>query len=177
MCGWNFLFRAVQVSGPIERCLTALGCSMLRAVVEEIEVVPSSSSILREPAVACGHPFELGGGSLAAVVRSVVGARPKVERGAPPGASRGCLSAKVDRAGLGFEHRPSGAGRLSTPAKAQGLQRSWSGPELACEQSPSRKAAEAKSRPTRRLQRTPTAVSSYNSLRTESLRGALEACG
>jgi hypothetical protein len=42
---------------------------------------------------------------------------------------------------------------------------------------PVAEVAKAKSRPTRRLQRTPTAVSSYNGLRTESLRGALGACG
>jgi hypothetical protein len=150
---------------------------MLRAILNEAEVVPSSSSNLREAAVACGHPFEHGGGSSAAAVRSVVGARLKVERGVLPDVGRDCLSARVDRAALGFEARSSGAGRLSTPAKARGLQRSWSGPELACEQSPSRKLSKAKSRPTRRLQRTPGAVSSYNRLRTESLRGALGACG
>ena len=101
---------------------------MLRAVLSEVEVVLSSSSLLRGPAMACGHPFELDGGSSAAVPRSVVGACPEVEREVLPGASRGCLSAKVDRADLGIEDHSSGAGRLSTPAKAWGLQRF--GPEL-----------------------------------------------
>ena len=101
---------------------------MLRAVLGEVEVVLSSSSNLREPAVACGHPFELGGGSSVAVVRSVVGARLNVERGALPDVGRGCLSAKVDRADLGFVDRSSGAGRLSTPAKARACKHL--GPEL-----------------------------------------------
>jgi hypothetical protein len=103
---------------------------MLRAVLNEVEVVPSSSSNLREAAVACGHPFEHGGGSSAAAVRSVVGARLKVERGVLPDVGRDCLSARVDRAALGFEARSSGAGRLSTPAKLEackdpGLDLSW----------------------------------------------------
>ena len=112
---------------------------MLRAVLSDVEVVRSSSSNLRGPGVACGHPFELGGGSSAAAVRSAVGARPEVERGFLPSARRSSLSAKVDRAGVGFEGRSSGAGRLSTPAKTRGLQASWSKAEVHCEQSPSRK--------------------------------------
>lgn len=112
---------------------------MLRAVLGKVEVVPSSSSILRGPAVACAPPFELGGGNSVAVIRSVVGARLEVERGDLPSTSRGCLSAEVVRADFGFEGRSSGAGRLSTPAKVRGLQRSWSKAESACERSPSRK--------------------------------------
>ena len=112
---------------------------MLRVVLGESEVVPSSSSMLRRPVVACGHPFEFGCGGSAAAVWSAVGARPEVERGARPSASRGCRSATFDRADLGFEGRSSGAGRLSTPAKARGLQASWSKAEVPCEQSPFRK--------------------------------------
>ena len=125
---------------------------MLRAVLSNVEVVRSSSSNLREPTVACGQPFEFACGDSAAAVQSVVGARPKVERGVLPSVSRGCLSAKVDRAGVGFEDRSSGASKLSTPAKVRGLRASWPNAEVACEQSPSRKPAKAKSRPTRRLQ-------------------------
>jgi hypothetical protein len=112
---------------------------MLRAVLSEVEAVPSSLSNLREPAVACRHTLELGCGSPEAAVRTVVGARPEVERDVLPGASRGYLSAKVVRAGFGFEERSSGAGSLSTPANVRGLQTSRSKAELACEQSPSRK--------------------------------------
>jgi hypothetical protein len=112
---------------------------MLRAVLNEVEVVLSSSSILREPAVACDHLFEFYCGGSAAAVRSVVGARRKVAREVLPDAGRGCRSAKVDRAALGFETQPSGAGSLPTPASALGLPRSWFKPEVACERSPSPK--------------------------------------
>jgi hypothetical protein len=53
---------------------------MLRAVLSEVEVVRSSSSNLRWAAVACGHLFELAGGSSAAAVRTVAFPRPKVDR-------------------------------------------------------------------------------------------------
>jgi hypothetical protein len=53
---------------------------MLRAVLSDVEVVRSSSSILREPAVACGHPFELGRGNSAPAVRTVSFPRPEVDR-------------------------------------------------------------------------------------------------
>ena len=112
---------------------------MLRAALGEFEAVLSSSNILRGPAVACGHSFELGWGSSATAARIGALPCPEVERGFLSDAGRGCLSAKVDRAGLGFEDCSGGAGRSSTPAKAQGLQASWSKAELACEHSPSRK--------------------------------------
>jgi hypothetical protein len=112
---------------------------MLRAVLSEVEVVLSSSSNLRGPGALCGHPFEFDCGNSVAAVRSVIGARPEVERGVLPDAGRGCLSAQADRVGLGFEDRSSEAGRLSTPAKARGLQASWSKAESVCERSPSLK--------------------------------------
>lgn len=82
-------------------------------------------------------------------VRSVVGARPKVERGALPSASCGCRSARVDRAGFGFEERSSGAGWTSTPANFRGLQRSWSKAESACEGAPPQKLQKQRAVPTR----------------------------
>jgi len=42
---------------------------MLRAVLGKVEVVPSSSSMLREAAVICRHPFEFDGGSSATAIR------------------------------------------------------------------------------------------------------------
>jgi hypothetical protein len=117
---------------------------MLRAVFSEVEVVPFSSSMLRRPVVGCGHLFELGGGSSAVAVQSVVGARPKVERGTLPDAGCGCRSAEVDRAGRGFENRPSGAGSLPTSPSVSGLPRSWSKAQPAYERTPSPKLSKKK---------------------------------
>jgi len=149
---------------------------MLRAVLSEVEAVRSSSSILRGWVVACGHPFELVGGGSAAAARSVVGACPEVERDVLLGVSRGCLSAEADRADFGFEGGSSGAGRLSTPTKARGLQASWSKAEVACERSPSRKLQKTKRRPTRRLQADAYVIinsSGLRSLATSSSDGGL----
>jgi len=75
---------------------------MLRAVLIEVEAVLYSSSILRGGAVVCGHPFEFGVVTQRQPVRSVVGARLEAERGVLAEASWACLSAKGDRADLGF---------------------------------------------------------------------------
>jgi hypothetical protein len=57
---------------------------MLRTVLSRVEVVPSSSSSLREPAVVCDHLFEPGYGSSAAAVRTGALPRPEVDREGSP---------------------------------------------------------------------------------------------
>jgi hypothetical protein len=150
---------------------------MLRAVLDEVEAVRSSSSMLRGPAVACGHPFELGGGSSVTVARSAVGARSEVARGGSGNWGRRCLSAKADRTVLPSGNVEVGRDRGSLRSKARACQDP--GPDLSWPASSPRPEKLQKQRAAQpgACRRTPTAVSSYNGLRMESLRGALEACG
>jgi hypothetical protein len=149
---------------------------MLRAVLSEVEVVRSSSSNLRWAAVACGHLFELAGGSSAAAVRTVAFPRPKVDRKSSRNWDAVVLLRQVDRAAIASGAKASGAGPWSTSVKVRACQ--GSGPNRRRPASgPRRQSCQRRSRPTRRLQRTLTAVSSYNGLRSESLRGAFGACG
>ena len=53
---------------------------MLRTALSKVKDVPSSSSYLREPAVACDHLFEPACGSSATAVRTVALSRPEVDR-------------------------------------------------------------------------------------------------
>jgi len=150
---------------------------MLRAVLDEVDSVRSSSSMLRGPAVACGRPFELGGGSSATVARNAVGARSKVDRGGSGNWGRRCLSAKADRTVL-----PSGnveVGRDQRPLRSKARTCQDPSPDLSWPASRPRREKLQKQRAAQpgACRRTPTAVSSYNGLRTDSLRGALGACG
>lgn len=58
---------------------------MLRAVLSEVEVVLSSSSLLRGSLEACGLLFDLGCESSAAAFRTVAFPRPEVNRDGSPG--------------------------------------------------------------------------------------------